>query len=581
MVDLPHNSALIAGLEFWSEDRQAIQEERLVSKLETALGRTGIRLYAPPVDLDDSDGATSGIWAWEFPEWFVAQFEDASREREATRSRPLVPAARLVRGKFQTQDGKKHAIVPVRFVQACLHGHLSDIDWFGFIHGPGDSCRSRPLWLDERGTGGELVDVRARCECGKVKSLADATLGEGREAPLGYCKGERPWLGKGAAEGCDQWNRLLIRSASHAYFPEVISVISIPDRDAALREAVDRVYDDDLQYAESIEDLRRERRKQKIHNALEGFSDEAVWADVQRRKAGRAPEQRSVKRAELDMLMASPDALGDDRPEGLFHARNVVLDPVSRFAPYVDRLVRVDRLREVTAQVGFTRFESASPDPEGELNLEVRRAPLAREAAWLPAVENRGEGIFLSLRGDAVRSWLERAAVRERGRLFGAGFQSWQKTRHTTRGAFAGLPYVMLHTLSHLLIQAVVLDCGYSASSIRERIYAIDDRYGILLHTGTPDAEGTLGGLVQVTRRIEHHLLHALELARLCSNDPICAQHSPENPHEERFLHGAACHGCALIAEPSCERHNELLDRSLVVPTVDGEDCAFFSGLDA
>src|SRR5690606_7806766 len=132
----------------------------------------------------------------------------------------------------------------------------------------------------------------------------------------------------------------------HAYFPEVISVISIPDRDAALREAVDRVYDDDLQYAESIEDLQRERRKQKIHNALEGFSDEVVWADVQRRKAGRVPEQRSVKRAELEMLIASPDGVGDDRPEGIFHARTVALDPTSRFAPYVDRLVRVDRLRE-------------------------------------------------------------------------------------------------------------------------------------------------------------------------------------------------------------------------------------------
>jgi hypothetical protein len=42
-------------------------------------------------------------------------------------------------------------------------------------------------------------------------------------------------------------------------------------------------------------------------------------------------------------------------------------------------------------------------------------------------------------------------------------------------------------------------------------------------------------------------------------------------------MHGAACHGCLLIAEPSCERRNELLDRSLVVPTVDQVDAAFFA----
>lgn len=77
-------------------------------------------------------------------------------------------------------------------------------------------------------------------------------------------------------------------------------------------------------------------------------------------------------------------------------------------------------------------------------------------------------------------------------------------------------------------------------------------------------------------KQIGRHLEHALELGRLCSNDPVCSQHNPADPHEERFLHGAACHGCLLIAETSCERHNELLDRALVVPTVATADAAFF-----
>ena len=76
--------------------------------------------------------------------------------------------------------------------------------------------------------------------------------------------------------------------------------------------------------------------------------------------------------------------------------------------------------------------------------------------------------------------------------------------------------------------------------------------------------------------RLSPHLLRALELGRLCSNDPPCAQHDPPNPHEERFLHGAACHGCLLIAETSCERRNEFLDRALVVPTVTVPGAAFF-----
>ena len=121
--------------------------------------------------------------------------------------------------------------------------------------------------------------------------------------------------------------------------------------------------------------------------------------------------------------------------------------------------------------------------------------------------------------------------------------------------------------------------CGYPASSIRERIYAEPTGLGILLYTASPDAEGTLGGLVQEAKHLESHLAAVLEMGRLCSNDPVCSQHAAGASLEGRFLHGAACHGCALIAETSCEMRNEYLDRALVVPTLDVEDAAFFLGL--
>ncbi len=145
---------------------------------------------------------------------------------------------------------------------------------------------------------------------------------------------------------------------------------------------------------------------------------------------------------------------------------------------------------------------------------------------------------------------------------------------------FVGLPYVLLHSLSHLLITAVALECGYGGTSIRERIYTSSLGYGILLYTGTPDSEGTLGGLVQAGRNIEHYLQTALQMGTLCSNDPVCSQHDPASFQEERFLSGAACHGCLLIAETSCERRNEFLDRALVVPTVDGMGAEFFAEAD-
>ena len=100
--------------------------------------------------------------------------------------------------------------------------------------------------------------------------------------------------------------------------------------------------------------------------------------------------------------------------------------------------------------------------------------------------------------------------------------------------------------------------------------------FGVLLFTGTTDAEGTLGGLIQAGRRIHEHVHNALTMGELCSNDPVCAQHESQNPHERRFLHGAACHGCVLIAETSCEMYNDYLDRTLVVPTLERRGTEFF-----
>ncbi|MBI4870355.1 MAG: type II toxin-antitoxin system HicA family toxin [Candidatus Riflebacteria bacterium] len=218
------------------------------------------------------------------------------------------------------------------------------------------------------------------------------------------------------------------------------------------------------------------------------------------------------------------------------------------------------------------------PGSMHELSLEVRRAELAREIAWVPAVENRGEGVFLSFRRDALEAWKERPEVKARFDRPLAGFTAWQQAHPGSKARFPGLPYILLHSLSHLLITAVALECGYAASSIRERIYAGDSGHGILLYTGTPDSEGTLGGLVQVGRRIETHLRRALEVERLCSNDPVCAQHWADSREEHRFLHGAACHGCLLIAETCCERRNEFLDRALGVWTVDEGGAEYFRG---
>jgi hypothetical protein len=578
MVDLPKQSVLIGGLDYWSKGGEEIVETRLTGKLAIVLQVPAIRLYAPPPAMDDPTLPSTGIDCFQFPEWFITQDVESGGSKSAERSRMLVHRKALTHGKFLDLNKKKRAVVPVRFVRACRYGHIGDINWYYFVHGGENDCAAqrRQLWIDERGTSGDLSEIWIRCECGKAeRSMSEATLQQ--KHPLGACDGSRPWLGPFTKEQCGEPNRLLIRTASNAYFPQLMSVISLPDHDETIKQAVTAAWEY-LEAVESLEDLRYERKKAKVKQALDGITDAEAFAEIASRRGGGSREEKTVRVAELETLIASKEEIGEDRPDGNFFAR--ALPRTAWEAPWmqtVERVVLVHRLREVIAQVGFTRFEAATPDLEGELEIGVRPAPLAREISWLPAVENKGEGVFLQFKDQAIEEWVKRPDVIERGRQLVAGFDCWLAEHQGSQRRFFGMPYMMLHSFSHLLITTVALECGYPASSIRERIYALPGiGYGVLLYTGTSDAEGTLGGLIQVGRRIHEHIRNALELGELCSNDPVCAQHEPQNAHERRFLHGAACHGCLLIAETSCEQKNDFLDRALVVRTVDNLGVEFF-----
>ena len=581
LIDLPAHSAIVGGLDTWPKDLQEIVEPRLSRALQHITAVPAPRLYAPPPAPSEPWAPAKGIGAWRFPEWFVVQeggFSASSESAGRPQSRRLVQRKALdERGRFEGVD-----VVPTRFVRACPRGHVDDVDWPAFVHGPEVRCR-RQLWLDERGTTGGLSELTVRCECGKSRNLSEAS--DVGASPLGMCRGSRPWLGRNTNEECDQISRLLIRTATNAYFPQVASVLSLPDTGSAVQEAVVAVWDV-LQAVQDASLLAPFKTVPKVAEALAPFEDEQVLRAIEEVRSGTG-QLRPLKEAELEALLGAEEGFGDEpATDANFHARRL---PESAWQGGTDNgeriaaVVQLHRLREVLALIGFTRLDAVTPDIHGDFESNVMRAEIALDPHWFPAVENRGEGVFVELRADAVAAWLKRAAVSARVAKLAEGYELWRQKRNTQR-PFPGGAYVLLHTLAHLLVQALAMRCGYPVSSIRERIYAEDSssgrRYGILLYTGTPDAEGTLGGLVQQGRHIENHLADALRTAALCSNDPICAQHVPDENAatlESRLLHGAACHGCSLIAETSCEMRNDFLDRALVVPVLGLEDAAFFT----
>ena len=163
----------------------------------------------------------------------------------------------------------------------------------------------RDLWIDERGTSGDLSEVWVRCECKAERPIIEATKAD--MYALGRCNGWQPWLGPRVFDTCDEANRMLVRTASNAYFPQTMSVISLPDRDEAVSKVVDQVWEHYLQYIEDLDDQAKERkRKPPVAAALEGFSDEDVFAEIQSRKEGTTPGlDKSVKEAEFETLVST------------------------------------------------------------------------------------------------------------------------------------------------------------------------------------------------------------------------------------------------------------------------------------
>ena len=614
MVDLPDRSVVIGGLNLWhysrDDDSSYIDEPRLIAKLRGQLGVGTLLLRRPPSEEDDfaqKFRSSSGIRSPQFPLWFVAQpkepfppYEDESGKRY--RTRPLIHKDRLVDDKYPSRGSggklQKLDVVPVRFVQCCANGHLSDIDWDRFVHDGERSNCQEDLWLDEAGAGNDFNEIYVRCpKCRKRQALA-STKGENGASLLGKCHGHRPWLGNFSTDALPcvdednkpRYNRLLVRSASNAYFPEMVGAISIPEAEDPLRQHLIT----HLSFFEKVED------ESDLKAALKFMPDKVASrlrdrepADVMAvlsavrgsEKDTRTEKQPPLKLQEIKALYAPAGALGSPEPTSTFHAEILPLTgKPSWFTDRFDRVLKVHRLREVMALIGFARLEpvvkGVDGDPIDQHSVAAKRAEINnKELDWVPAIENFGEGLFLGVSEAKLRVWTDSDGVKQHSSKHRDACKLWNRDHGLKPDDFTwpGAPFLMLHSLAHLLITTAALECGYGASAIKERIYSFPgDGYGILLYTSGSGSEGTLGGLVSLADRIDQLVAAALERGRLCSNDPFCAMHDPESDLEKRYSHGAACHGCLLIAETSCEQRNQFLDRAFVVPTLDVTDAAFF-----
>lgn len=273
-------------------------------------------------------------------------------------------------------DGNKWAsAVPVRFVSACERGHVTDFPWIPFAHmdRPDGKCERPELYLDEKAVG-DIGRIYVKCaNCHSQNPMSKAPV-----MPF-TCTGDRPWLGGGAMnEPCILHQLLLVRTASHAYFAQVVSALRLhePKPDALrLRLQAKDVWKALSKVTTADELALLAKLMDHVASAIQGYSPEAVLAAIRAENAGsEATAERPLRSAEYERLVLAPPELPGS-----------VVDAGEAFAVFrvpknkvdlptgVGGLVVVPELRQVREQVSFSRFDSFGANLKGAHDFDRRQ----------------------------------------------------------------------------------------------------------------------------------------------------------------------------------------------------------------
>lgn len=503
--------------------------------------------------------------------------------------------------------GRTWKVVQVPFVAICDQGHISEFPWREWVHRSANPSCQANMTLDSSG-GASLAAQRVNCGCGQHRNLSGIT-----EAEVGFedtllsrtleagpsrfnCTGQRPWLGNETGEGCGRPLKGSLRSAGNIYYADQNSSVYIPRRGIEVPLELLEVLDSPpistlitiLRSADSQVQARIIRQQYASHVQL--FTDSQIDAALASQSGDGAEISTEYMSVESDLPKTSfrrpeYEVLNQARPDDsvlMIEAADMSRYDIS-IQEQFSRVMLVHKLRETRAFAGFSRYRTNSPlDPFAKQAM-LRRRNLPHRESWLPAYIVHGEGIMLNLDESRLIEWENRPAVIQQATRLELLFNGNRNQEQGLEQNDTSPRFILLHTLSHLLINELIYSCGYSSAALRERIYCSqapgNEMAGVLIYTAAGDADGTLGGLVRMARPdyFNELVFDAVEKARWCSADPVCTELGMSSGQGPMSCNLAACHNCALLPETSCEEFNRFLDRTLVVGRRDAPQLGFFN----
>jgi hypothetical protein len=603
MVPFPNNEVLMpASVERWPLQKNMDAEANGLivrdNRLEARLRVTHFRL--PPAEATEAQEAAGyygRIPFVRFPAWYYCPRCGMMKRLSGTHNTPpkcTAPSGSSCRNILLKN---RPTLIPSRFVAVCKMGHIQDLEYNQWVHGDAE-CHDSQLQIWSSPSSATMTGAMVECvTCKRKKNLMSALGGgqaDGETSSYLKCQGKKPWENMSYQEQCGQRLTVMNRGASSVYFPLVIGSIYIPSANKVQDPLLEKLRENLFSNEESWETCLSEDGTTLIEENVRmwakprKFSDEEIASIINHCKAHLSgledkPEdcesnkEEHYRAFEYEALKRSVSLNDEKGAEALSLTKTDIDSYKSIVADNIQQITLVNKLRETRALVGFSRVR---PSESNWLDKAVQRTR-HRKGKWCPAVTAYGEGIFIELNAQKISKWAEQETVKGRARRLSEKYNSARKSRNPDAPERHISPaFVLLHTLSHALINQLVYECGYGSSSLRERLYCNLNHdtaamCGTLIYTASGDSEGTLGGLVRQGRTgyLESTLINTLQRAEWCSSDPICIDLDGQGPDGANL---AACHSCCLLPETSCEEGNRLLDRAMLIGTLNDPNVGFF-----
>jgi hypothetical protein len=545
LIPIDDQSFMIAGIDSWFDQGNPdpsleIRESRLESHL-------GVDQFVLPPSGESANARDLPVVR--FPMFYTC-----------TSCQKLDVHYRIADKDGQCVCGKR--LVTSRFITICNAGHVGEFPYSRWVHQGEKTDESHKLTMYNEGRSSGLSDIVIACSCGMKRNMGGA-LGKSALRGVTKCFGNQPWIVNSVVSECDQQPRAVQRGASNVWQAVTASAISIPPWSSEANKFVDRYWT-----------VFKNTPISALEGTVQGMLEDRPMPFGLEEAMGAIENRRRIANGEpmkLETMRSQEyEALGRTTPENRPDSDFICRKPQeSEVIPSgLSLLHLITRLREVRALKSFYRLTSGQDG-------DVIESPLSGSRKWwLPAIEVSGEGLFLKLDIEKLKTWESHPKVVNRVQLLQKerGDNPLLKEIPATSSRL-----VLVHTLAHILIDQWSLECGYPAASLRERIYVDENMAGLLIYTATSDSQGSLGGLVGMAKggRFDVSFREAINRTSWCSNDPLCIESGP-NGYESLNL--GACHSCVILPETCCEFRNILLDRGLIVGTPDGTP-GFFSEL--